>query len=451
MKIKLYYIAMGMLLTLKLILAPLSVPNYVPVLIGNGACLLLLVMTAASPLRKLTRTTVRYALIVAPLIVSYLEVLSFLPYLYYRNVLLNIFFMTCIIQTYTVFIMGSQLLARHAGIVALCAIAVGYQFLLFGRISDMTLLSQGVLYIVTTLVAVIMILNRNITKKNARVEGLLAEKTRLHEELLRVSARLFEEKRLSGLALMTAGLAHEINNPVNYLSGNLPFLRRYTGRLIRMAEKNETSDDDDGSSNLTLQEIVRDIESIYENYDQGLSRIRDIISGMKQIFLGGPVNDRPVGLRQIADSSLSFLGLKGHGKYEILNRIPETIELRGRPGDLYSLFTNLISNAVDAMPEGGRIEIETTLTNLDTTGDGLVLSVRDDGSGIDPQRIPTLTDPFYTTKTSEGTDGNMGLGLALCKTIMESYGGTIRIESEKNRYTKVELHFPKESVCDGKQ
>ncbi len=221
---------------------------------------------------------------------------------------------------------------------------------------------------------------------------------------------LFQTEKMASVGQLAAGVAHEINTPLSNIS--------LITEKIRMNMKEETGISQDDLEDLSVQ---------VENASNIVSDLLDFsrISEMEQDELD---------LNEIISDSLSFIKNKRSENVKIIERYNKTIpKLSGDHNRLSQVFMNIINNAYDAMPEGGKLQIFT-----DYKDEHVLISFKDTGSGIPKGDLPRIFDPFFTTKPpGKGT----GLGLSICHGIVKSYGGEIEVESEIGKGTTVTLKF----------
>ncbi len=231
-----------------------------------------------------------------------------------------------------------------------------------------------------------------------------------YEELKRTQAQLVQSEKLAGMGTMAAGIAHEINNPLQVIMG--------------MTEMMEDVDD--------KEDIKKGCMSILDAAD----RISEIVRSLSAYSRDARTADmRPVELGQIIKNSLQMAKFSVK-MYDIdiqldLARGPA---IRANPGEIQQIFINLITNAVDAMEGRGELILRTR-----SGENGIEVRVADTGSGICEEDVGNIFDPFFTTKkVGKGT----GLGLHVVHQIMTKYGGDVRVESEVGKGTVFTLEFP---------
>ena len=218
-------------------------------------------------------------------------------------------------------------------------------------------------------------------------------------------SKLLQTERLIGLASMSAGIAHELNNPIGVILGYAKLLQRRG----------------DGGDPKVLAAIEEEAE-----------RCRQVIEGLLELTRGGVLNTRPVDMRALADDVVAALRVKG---------VPAgiAIEVHGKgtaEGDdakLRQVLTNLVTNALDACGSAGRVVIL-----IDQSSPGVLsVEVHDTGSGLTPEARGRIFEPFFTTKPTGG-----GLGLAIARAIARAHGGEIAVVSTTERGTIFRLTIP---------
>jgi signal transduction histidine kinase len=254
---------------------------------------------------------------------------------------------------------------------------------------------------------------RQITKQNQVLEATL-------EQLKETETQLVQTEKLASLGRMSAGIIHEINNPLNFAKTATHMLKRQSAHLP--AEEQED-----------YNETVRDLE-------EGIDRVRVIVSDLRSFTHPNIEMFEDVSIVQLMTSTLRFLSHEWKDKVEIVQNYGETSTVWGNRHQLIQLMINLLQNAIDALKtkafdaDKPRIEITGVPQN-----DRFVLTVRDNGPGIAPENVSRIYDPFFTTKdVGEG----MGLGLSICYRIMDSHKGRITVDSVLGSFCEFKLDFP---------
>jgi two-component system NtrC family sensor kinase len=245
-------------------------------------------------------------------------------------------------------------------------------------------------------------MTREVALLNQTLEQKVEERTRDLEEknaqLLVTQMELCRAERLAGLGMLAAGVAHEINNPLAVIRGNAELLQ---SAILEDVENREEAD-------AIVEEAIR-IERIVNNL-RVFSR-----NGMKRVTT--------FSLGKMLDAILNQIGHQiPLEHYRVIREYRERdVEIGGDTDQLRQVFTNLIINGLEAMPDGGELTIS---TEPDQTGQQVVVTVRDKGCGIRDKDKERLFSPFFSTK-----DHGTGLGLAVSYGIVRDHGGDIRFES----------------------
>jgi signal transduction histidine kinase len=234
---------------------------------------------------------------------------------------------------------------------------------------------------------------------------------RRQEEQRRLEAQLHQSERLAALGEMTAGVAHEIRNPLGIISSTAELLQ---DRLARYEPKNRLA-------RIIVEEVNRLSDKVTEFLDFARPR---------------KPNLRPCDLEAVLDRGLELLQPEIR---RLMVNVSRDYNLNGRPvvADpdlLHQAFLNLLLNAIQAMPEGGRL---TVTTGAGPQGHGATVQIADTGVGIDPENLRKVQNPFFTTK-----EKGSGLGLPIVKSIVESHQGAISIHSQPGQGATVTITLP---------
>jgi C4-dicarboxylate-specific signal transduction histidine kinase len=223
---------------------------------------------------------------------------------------------------------------------------------------------------------------------------------------------LAETERLAVVGRLACKVAHELNNP---LDGIL----RYLNLAMRIVE----------------QEKLEKPREYLAQCRQGLMRMVQIVSELLEFSRSTHTSCEPVKIEQIIDDAIKIMSSKA-----VASKVAITSACTGnippiRAGNLFQVFCNLIKNALDAMPQGGELNISTRLAADDTA----VVEFRDNGNGFAPEHAEAMFEPFFTTKEQgKGT----GLGLAISKDIVERYNGRITAENAPGGGSIFTVHLP---------
>ena len=271
-------------------------------------------------------------------------------------------------------------------------------------------------------------LNENVEELNNLNENLNTQKNKLEATIKELSAtqnKLIQSEKLASLGIFTAGIAHEINNPINYISSGSQALFEIFDSVI-------------GSVEITDPEIKQEIAEIgliKKAIETGIEKTTAIISSLRNYAYSG--KDNFMIYNSIICVQDALLLLQNNYKYRInvIKNFPEELEIECLPGKLNQLFVNLINNSIQAIKTKGDI----TISAAKYKNDNVVFKITDTGSGISEEQVNKIFDPFYTTKeVGEGT----GLGLYIVHGIIESHNGRIEVESKINVGTTFSIYLP---------
>jgi signal transduction histidine kinase len=238
-------------------------------------------------------------------------------------------------------------------------------------------------------------------------------------ELKRRQEQVIESHKLRAVGTLTAGVAHELNNPLNNIT--------LTAAMLEEDYRNLSDDE--------RLEMVRDLQKEAERSEKIVRNLLDFVRESE-------IQTERLNLAELVGETLKLaqnqVKIKGA---KVETSIPENLPtIFGDRQQLAQVFLNLILNAVDALSKGGKL----TISAEPSDEPGFVtVKFTDDGSGIPPHVLPSIFDPFFTTKsTRKGT----GLGLSVAKGIIEEHGGDIKVQSEVGKGTTFSIHLPTATI-----
>jgi len=241
------------------------------------------------------------------------------------------------------------------------------------------------------------------------------------QQLKENEMQLVQSEKLASLGRMSAGIIHEINNPLNFATTGLFTLRKKARHLAPEQQAD-------------YAEILTDVED-------GLKRVQTIVSDLRMFTHPNTEQLDPVPVAEIVTPALRFLSNEWKDEVQIEQKFAAGQTILANKNKLIQVVVNLLQNSLDALKsknftdgEKPAIWIEGHVEN----GRSL-LSVRDNGNGIDPKHLGKIFDPFYTTKD---VGAGMGLGLSICYNIVQEYGGKISVKTELGKFCEFTLEFP---------
>jgi signal transduction histidine kinase len=264
---------------------------------------------------------------------------------------------------------------------------------------------------------------RNLAESARHERAIAGQKKALEEALTKLKeteTELVQTEKMASLGRLSAGIIHEINNPLNFAATGL-FTLRSKARHLAPEQQAEYA------------EILHDVE-------EGLNRVKTIVSDLRAFAHRENVQTEPVNIAEAIDSALRFLSHEWKDRIRIVNQLPAGLVVSANRNKLIQVLVNLVENSVDALTHKAFADDGPTIWIEGRTGEGkTMVSIRDNGDGIEPENLNKIFDPFFTTKdVGEG----MGLGLSICYRIVQEYQGRISVRSERGRFCEFTLEFP---------
>ena len=266
-------------------------------------------------------------------------------------------------------------------------------------------------------------------------------------DLQTAQRQLIQAEKMSSLGLLTAGIAHEINNPINFVSANIGPLRRNltevrevldSYRSIPVNGNGALSELKEREQKIDLDYTVHEITELLNGIEEGARRTAEIVQGLRNFSRTDEQVIKAANIEQGIDSTLTLLHNKYKDHLEIVKAYGGIPEVECYLGQINQVFMNILSNAIQAIieskRESGKIWIRTVLIN-----DHVQVRIRDNGTGMPEEVRKKIFDPFFTTKeVGVGT----GLGLSISFGIIEKHEGTIEVESELGVGTEFIITLP---------
>ncbi len=284
---------------------------------------------------------------------------------------------------------------------------------------------------------------------NEQKDELNSQKEELEvtiENLKTAQGQLVQSEKMASLGQLTAGVAHEINNPINFISGNIPPIKRDIQDILSVIDeydsiiRREKLDKTFASVSalkmtIDYEGLVDEINDLIRGMEEGVKRTSDIVKSLRNFSRLDENDMKSVNINGGIESTLQILKNKLKNKVEVILELGELPLITCYPGKINQVFMNIISNAIDAIESTGRITIKTFQTGKEK----ITVSIRDTGSGMPEEVRNRIFEPFYTTKEiGRGT----GLGLFITYDIVEKHSGTIDVISELGKGTEFVIVLP---------
>jgi len=292
-------------------------------------------------------------------------------------------------------------------------------------------------------------IEQELKEHRDHLEHLVYERTaELQQSLDRLKksqSMLLQKEKLASLGQLSAGIAHEINNPVGFVSCNLTSLKKYSARISSYVESIDELLNDHVDSELKAQAvalkkeskvsfILDDLVDLVDESQDGVERIIAIVNNLKAFSRVDEAEQKMADINQCIESTIKIVWNELKYDIDLIKDYGDIQRLMCMPQQLNQVFLNLLMNARHAISGKGTITVKTWQADK-----YVKISFADNGSGIDDEKQNSIFDPFFTTKpVGEGT----GLGLSICYDIVSKHGGDISVESEVGTGTEFIISLP---------
>jgi two-component system, NtrC family, sensor kinase len=265
------------------------------------------------------------------------------------------------------------------------------------------------------------------------------------EELKEAQEQLLQAEKMASLGQLTAGIAHEINNPINFVSANITPLKEDLADILlilncydKIIEEKKLEPDFTEAKNLKEKThfgaTVSEVRNLLTGIEDGARRTSEIVRGLRNFSRIDQNVFRKTNLNECIESTLTLLHSSFKNRIEIVKTYGDLPEVDCFPGQINQVLMNILSNAIQSISETGRIFINTRVT-----GDMVKISVKDTGGGMSEEVRKKIYDPFFTTKeVGKGT----GLGLYISYGIIEKHNGKIEVFSNVGEGTEFVISIP---------
>ncbi len=281
--------------------------------------------------------------------------------------------------------------------------------------------------------------------RTRRIEGELRQSheqlARAYQDLRAAQAQLIHSEKMAALGTLVAGVAHEINNPVSFIHSSIDLI---SASIEELRETLETRLDDANGSADGLREWSGDgerFDTLLQNAQickEGAQRAARIVQDLRAFSRPDTDGRQPTDIHASLEQSLRLLQGELKGRVSIQRDYGELPMVVCNAGQIAQVFLNLLANALQAIPDKGKVTLHTS-----RTGDDVEVEIRDDGSGMAADTVDKIFDPFFTTKeVGKGT----GLGLSIVRSLVDAHGGEIRVDSALGKGTTFTVVLPTNGV-----
>ena len=284
-----------------------------------------------------------------------------------------------------------------------------------------------------------------LDKQKKVIEETNMELNTVLKNLQETQSQLVQSEKMASLGQLTAGVAHEINNPINFVSANIKPLKDDLADIIQCIHKYQQTIKDKGlehefkeveqfNEKIDLQFALAEVDDLLKGIEEGARRTSEIVKGLRNFSRLDQHDVKKADLIEGIESTLTLLHSTYRDKIVIIKEYGAIPEIDCYPGQLNQVFMNLLSNAVQAINGPGKIYIKTSLIN------GFIkISIKDSGPGIQEEIRKKIFDPFFTTKdVGKGT----GLGLSISYGIIEKHKGKLEVFSEPGQGAEFVISLP---------
>jgi len=266
-----------------------------------------------------------------------------------------------------------------------------------------------------------------------------------HDDLKRTQSQLLHAEKMVSLGRLVAGVAHELNNPISFVLGNVLSLKRYASHLESyLGAVHGSAAAADGTlqelrQELRIDRILADMPHLIDGMIEGAERTRDIVDALKRFSAVDKTTPEQVSLNEVVERSVRWVVQSASARFAVDVDLPPDLVCTGSSGQLQQVVMNLVQNACDAVAQSADSRLK--ITGRCENGMA-VLRFADNGPGIPEEHLSRLFEPFFTTKpVGQGT----GLGLSISYGIVERHGGKLSARNLPGGGAEFILSLPVES------
>lgn len=285
-------------------------------------------------------------------------------------------------------------------------------------------------------------LSASMEFKNSEIEQQRLELDKAYSDLKMAQAQMLQREKMASIGQLAAGVAHEINNPIGFVTSNLRTLGKYIQRLCDYIERLEKVlvDSPDWAEikaerkKIKLDFLLEDCSDLIDESLDGSERVRKIVQNLKTFSRVDQAEEQSSDLNECLESTIAIVWNEIKYKAKLEKNFAELPTLRCNPQELTQVFTNILVNAAQAIEKDGLIKVGSSFD-----GENIIITIEDNGCGIEEDNLTRIFEPFFTTKdVGKGT----GLGMSISYEIVKKHGGDLQVQSTVGKGTSFTLKLP---------
>ncbi|WP_439609557.1 sensor histidine kinase [Hydrogenophaga sp.] len=279
-----------------------------------------------------------------------------------------------------------------------------------------------------------------VGRPTAELKRAYHEMRAAHEALKRTQQQLLHSEKMASLGQLVAGVAHELNNPISFVLGNVHALRKYCDRLQTYMTAVHAHEPEPVlqalRQKLRIEHLMGDLPSLIEGTLEGAQRTADIVHGLKRFSAMDPEERTPVNLVDVIERAIHWVQKGRATPVDVRWQPGGPCMVMGSAGQLQQVMMNLLQNGFDAV---GHSAAPCVWVSVEAADGQVRVALRDNGPGIPPEHLLRIFDPFFTTKpVGKGT----GLGLSISYGIVEQHGGRLSARNAAGGGAEFLLELP---------
>lgn len=301
-----------------------------------------------------------------------------------------------------------------------------------------------------------VMLEAKVTERTQELQKSNSDLNTALTDLKEAQTQLVDAEKMASLGQLTAGIAHEINNPINFVVSNINPLKRDIRDLLDVLNKYDGIKDEkefaskaeeirDFKEQVDLNYVMEEINQLLKGIDDGANRTAEIVKSLRTFSRLDESDLKKADINDGLDATVLLLNSSLNGKISIIKKYDNLEPVECYAGKLNQVFMNLLKNAIQAVGAkkySGNEKPAITLATENAPNE-IVVRIKDNGTGMDEATMSRMFEPFFTTKdVGEGT----GLGLSIVYSIIEKHDGTIDVDSEPGAGTEFTIAIPKHQV-----